>query len=91
MYVGESGKYLVKQILVHCGGWYWIGNDSDSLQAFYTYYLCGIYLFTCLGHDNGRVVLCQNTSAGKFIFKSFASQPNMCPPPQQVLAVAVAS
>ena len=66
---------------------YWIGNDSDSLQAFYTYYL----LITHLRHDNERVVQCQNTSAGKCIFKSFVPQPNMRPPPQQVLAVAVAS
>ena len=50
-----------------------------------------IYLFTCLRHDNGRVAQCQNTSAGKFIFKSFAPQPNMRRLPQQVLPVAVAS
>ena len=53
-------------------------------------YLCGIYLFMCLGHDSGHVVQHQNTTAGKCI-KSFLPQPNMCPPPQQVLAVTVAS
>ena len=53
--------------------------------------ICGIYLFTHIRHNNGHVPQCQNTSAGKWIFNkitSFAPQPNMHLPPQQVLAVA---
>ena len=53
--------------------------------------ICGIYLFTHIGHNNGRVPQCQNASAGKWIFDkitSFVPQPNMHLPPQQVLAVA---
>lgn len=65
MCVGESDEYLVKQLLVHCGGWDWVGIDSDNLEVFYTCYLRGIYLFTRIGHDNGRVPQCQNASAGK--------------------------